>query len=265
MTSSFYLEDNTMITKYAQESFLNTFRWIDLPRCIAGAISSTIPGTPQSTYSLLNKTLCFANGSVDSRGKECWSTVSKFLIQKPSSHMIVVPQLINAKSPDGKLTKNVSGWTAVTVYDQSQTYGDDLKYTLPPERRLEAMKLCHHFDIKASHVDKWYPIQTIFEQSEMELAGESIKRVIWQICCRIYREVYPQCKDQERRLLVEEITALSILNSINYNVHFTGSHTDRIRIYGQKHRLSSLAAIFTTIRAVERMWKYINDNFVSEA
>ena len=107
---------------------------------------------------------------------------------------------------------------------------------------------------------KKYPVSTLFDEQEEELAGEAEKMFVWQLCHHVYRDLFEvDYLHRKGRLLVVELASLAMLHLIGRRVNYVGRHLPAIQEHAQEMKLSTLASFMSIIKTVELLFNQIID------
>jgi hypothetical protein len=245
-----------MLSNNAVQQILKVVNWSDLPKSISYALFP-INGIPFSNWSLVNRVITVSNGSFDHRGRSQWAQSHRYLHKAAQPTFIVCPQL-HHEGPDNESKAILEGFISAPVYPITHTYGDPIEYQKPVRKWIDIKPLSQNWNIKPDGVNRRYPVSTIFDEPEEEIAAEGEKEFVWQLCHEVYRDLFEEdYLNHTGKMLTLELTSLAMLHVIGRRVNYVGRYLSRIQEHAQEERLSSLAAFMSIIKTVELLFDNI--------
>lgn len=253
-----------MLTAKQAYTIIENLRWSDIPKCVAFS-QTVLPESQLSKWGLLNRVISLSSSSYDSRTKKMWKDQQRFIVRGARPIYCVVPQLINKPNDSGKFKKKLTGFAGVQTFSIASTYGDPFAYKSIPHRKVNVEAISDRWEVRNSTGHTFYDSCSCFEDYSTGQAIDDEKLFFWKVVNRAYREIYPKKQHEFERLLVQEISALSLLRLSGLEVHYNGLLMDRIKQYGKAAKLSSIASVFHILKMVEGIMNTVLDGaFIEE-
>lgn len=241
--------------KLALESILEKFKSGEIPEVVS---LSMLPykTKPCAKWSLLNRALMIAGGTLDARGFNQWKAVNRFVKKGAKAIVILAPRF--KKEADDQILK---GFLAVPVFRYEDTDGEPL-----PEFKIETQKLPLYevalswgLHIKAIPKDLDYCGYYSKEESEIALATEEESVFFHELAHAAQHQLKKDLKNEQNPLqeIVAELSAQALCQIVGKTSKYLGNSYRYIEHYAQELEISPLTACLKVIGEVEQVLNLI--------
>lgn len=111
--------------KESLEKVLEAFRTGEIAECVAYTAIPT-PDTPSSKWSLSNRVIAWANGTVDARGFRQWKEVNRSVKKGAKAFYILAPYFKKVEDEETEEEIKLTGFFPVPVFGYEDTEGEAL-------------------------------------------------------------------------------------------------------------------------------------------
>jgi len=128
----------------ATSSILNLFKSGNIPQTVA-LLTNPSFNVPSKSWSLKNRLIAFANGTLDARGFLMWKTANRYLKQGSRAFYILAPLLIKDKEEEDKY--KLLGFRPIPVFRAEDTEGQALEYENLPVPEFKFMDVARSWGL----------------------------------------------------------------------------------------------------------------------
>ena len=239
--------------KSALESILKKFASGEIPEVVS---LSLLPykSKPSFKWSLLNRALMIAGGTLDARGYNQWKDVNRFVKKGAKAIVILAPRFKKEENEESKILK---GFLAVPVFRFEDTDGEPL-----PEPKIEIEKLPLYevalswgLHIKAISKDLDYLGCYSQGESEIALATEEESVFFHELSHAAQHRLVKDLLNEQNPLqeIVAELSAQALCQIVGKTSRYLGNSYRYIEYYAQELKLSPLTACIQVLGEVEKV------------
>ena len=159
--------------KNVLNSILRRFETGDIPEAIAYSMFP-FPDVPSANWSLLNRTLQFLHGTMDSRGMRQWNRVNRYVRKGSKAFYILVPYIKKVED-NGEEKQVLIGFGTKAVFPVEQTEGEPLLYENIELPRFPLIDRAKSWGIDVRAIPGNYRFYGLYsaERREITLASET--------------------------------------------------------------------------------------------
>lgn len=131
----------------AVQKILNLFESGNIPETIA-LLTNPKENTPSSSWSLRNKLIAFANGTLDARGFFSWKEAGRQIKANSKAFYILAPLIVKDEEDSKEILSKVVGFRPIPVFKVEDTQGRPLENENIPLPNFRFLDVAKHWGLE---------------------------------------------------------------------------------------------------------------------